>query len=62
MKRKPSLVLSAAFASLMASTAMASDYPTQAITVIVPYGAGGGGDTVARRHLAFPAALDFGEF
>ena len=48
MRRKPSLVLSAAFASLMASTAMASDYPTQAITVIVPYGAGGGGDTVAR--------------
>ncbi|TVP99009.1 MAG: tripartite tricarboxylate transporter substrate binding protein [Roseinatronobacter sp.] len=48
MTRITGLILGASFASLMASTAIASDYPTQSITVIVPYGAGGGGDTVAR--------------
>jgi len=48
MTRISGLILSATAATLLASTALASDYPTQPITIIVPYGAGGGGDTVAR--------------
>ena len=40
------LLLGAAFA--LATTAMAQDYPTRQVTMIVPYAAGGPTDTVAR--------------
>ncbi|BAT59590.1 tripartite tricarboxylate transporter family receptor [Variibacter gotjawalensis] len=42
------LKLASALLALSASCAMASDYPSRPITVIVPYGAGGPTDTVAR--------------
>lgn len=45
----PYLFATAATAILaIAPTAMAQDYPTRAITMIVPYAAGGGTDNVAR--------------
>ncbi|MGJ7456328.1 tripartite tricarboxylate transporter substrate binding protein [Halomonas sp. RA08-2] len=46
MKTKLTLMLSAPF--LLAGAVQAQDYPTKNIQIIVPYSAGGGGDTVAR--------------
>src|SRR5690242_10738090 len=49
--KKARLLLSAAVAgalSLMATTAQAQDYPTRAITIVVPASPGGAIDTVAR--------------
>ena len=37
-----------AAAALMAGTAFAQDYPTQPITIVVPFSAGGPTDTVTR--------------
>jgi tripartite-type tricarboxylate transporter receptor subunit TctC len=47
MKRTIALLLAAPLVAA-GSVALAQDYPTQAITLIVPYSPGGGGDTVAR--------------
>ncbi|MGY6548636.1 MAG: tripartite tricarboxylate transporter substrate binding protein [Roseinatronobacter sp.] len=48
MKRLGQMVLGATMAAILGGTALADSFPTRAITLIVPYGAGGGGDTVAR--------------
>ncbi len=47
MKRTLAILLAAPLVAA-GSIAAAQDYPTQAITLIVPYSPGGGGDTVAR--------------
>lgn len=49
MKRSFVWMLSASLVAVMATAATAQeDYPSQPINIIVPYGAGGSGDTVAR--------------
>lgn len=49
MKRSFTTLMGASALAMFAGSAMAQDaYPNQPITIIVPYGAGGGGDTVAR--------------
>lgn len=47
MRRTIAILLAAPLVAA-GSLAAAEDYPTQAITLIVPYSPGGGGDTVAR--------------
>lgn len=50
MKMNKGIALTAAISLTagLAMTAQASDYPTRTIQIIVPYSAGGGGDTVSR--------------
>ncbi len=49
MKRTLKLTLSLPLLAVLSTAAMAQDdYPSQPINIIVPYGAGGSGDTVAR--------------
>ncbi|MDQ7732473.1 tripartite tricarboxylate transporter substrate binding protein [Halomonas sp. SpR1] len=48
MKANLMLLLSAPFLVAATSAVQAQDYPTKNIQIIVPYSAGGGGDTVAR--------------
>ncbi len=48
MKMKLAVLFSAPFLMAASGTALAQDYPTKNIQIIVPYSAGGGGDTVAR--------------
>jgi tripartite-type tricarboxylate transporter receptor subunit TctC len=48
MKTQMAILLSAPFVLAAAGAAQAQEYPTQNIQIIVPYSAGGGGDTVAR--------------
>lgn len=51
MKNKATLIraaLVAGFGLSFAGAAVAADYPSQAITVVVPYSAGGGADNAAR--------------
>jgi len=60
------LALSASLLALLAvATANAADYPTHAIEIIVPFGAGGGTDALARafadtarKHLAQPFVIN----
>lgn len=53
-------MLAASAALLPASTAMAQDYPTQPVTIVVPFAAGGPTDTVARL-LAQAMSADLGQ-
>src|SRR6478752_3276661 len=51
MKNKTTLIraaLVAGFGLSFAGAAIAADYPSQPITVVVPYSAGGGADNAAR--------------
>ncbi|WP_043517092.1 tripartite tricarboxylate transporter substrate binding protein [Halomonas sp. BC04] len=48
MKMKLAVLFSTPFLLAASGTALAQDYPTKNIQIIVPYSAGGGGDTVAR--------------
>lgn len=48
MRKLTSLGISALAATLLAGTALAQDFPTKTITVVVPFAAGGPTDTVAR--------------
>lgn len=52
-------LLLAAPAAFAATGAMAQSYPSQDITIIVPYSAGGGGDTVS-RIIADPLSEELG--
>ena len=46
--KAPRLVLGLAVALIFIAPAAAQDYPTRAVTLIIPYPAGGGVDTVGR--------------
>lgn len=48
MKTNLAVLLSAPLLLAATGAAQAQDYPTKAIQIVVPYSAGGGGDTVAR--------------
>ncbi|MCL7931531.1 Bug family tripartite tricarboxylate transporter substrate binding protein [Halomonas llamarensis] len=48
MKTNLAVLLSAPFLLAATGAAQAQDYPTKTIQIVVPYSAGGGGDTVAR--------------
>ena len=48
------LLISAAFAGLLAAPAQADNYPSRPVTIVVPFAAGGGSDLLARlvaQHL-----------
>ena len=59
---KTSIRLAAACLSLAAGPALAqgADWPTHAITLVVPFAAGGGGDTLARL-VAEPLSRELGQ-
>ena len=48
MRRMHSLMLAAAMAALFVAGAQAEPYPSRAVTVVVPFAAGGGSDLLAR--------------
>ena len=66
MNRRHALTVAASlFALLGAAGASANDYPTHAIEIVVPFGAGGGTDALARafadnarKHLAQPFVVN----
>jgi len=66
MNRRHALTVAASlFALLGAAGASANDYPTHAIEIVVPFGAGGGTDALARafadnarKHLAQPFVIN----
>ena len=60
MKKVMTLVAAAATLAVAASAVIAADYPSRPVTLIVPWGAGGGTDAVARM-LASLLEKDFGK-